>query len=434
MYRKPGGLPLLLVFPFGLLSHYLRCLVLCRKLSAYFEIRFASHPLYQPFVEREGFESFGCAGFDSASVVEELKRFQFTWLKSSLPETLFNDQVSVIKKLQPVAVLGDHTPTLKMAAETTGVFYISLINGYLSRLYAGHRNISKRHPMYQWISLLNEPLKSRLTRWGEARAFRQLHKNFRMIRDSNGLQKKQHYLQELEGDLTLICDLPELFPQHPLPPSYLNTGPLFYDLDKSGGTAIIEPDRTRKNIIVAMGSTGEWKHVKWLNDPFYNRYSIIALGDQDRTLNAPHVRHVVFGSSDQLFPSADLLICHGGNGTLYQGLQHGLPILAFTAHCDHEWNIAALEKYQLVCCLDGIVEPDRFKQIIRENLSMSRDVIRETFRQSVARSLRNLPATAAQIASMVMSNAISPHPERVRNNGARDKIRSPLETDQSKMG
>lgn len=401
----------MLVFPFGLLSHYLRCLVLCRELSAFFEIRFAAHPSYQKFIEEEGFDSFACEGFDSSLVVDELKRFEFSWLKSELPEKLFDQQVAIIKRFRPVAVLGDHTPTLKMAAEATGVFYLSLINGYLSNYYADNRAVSRRHPMFKWIRLVKDPLRTKLVRWGEARAFRDLHKKFRVIRRRNGLQQKHHYLEELEGDLTLICDLPELFPQKPFPKSYLNIGPLFYDQGVPGTQDAVHPDPLRKCIVVAMGSTGDWKNVSWLNDSFYSRYTIIALGDKESVLNAPHVIHAEFANCDQLFPLAHLLICHGGNGTLYQGLLYRLPILAFTAHCEQEWNIHALEKFKLAICLDSFSDAEQYRIMVEQLLEDENAGIRTTFQDAVSTAVRDLPVLSSQIASSVISGKAGYYPE-----------------------
>ena len=51
---KHHSKPLLLVFPFGLLSHYLECIELARHLSVYFKIKFATNNNYNQFVEMNG--------------------------------------------------------------------------------------------------------------------------------------------------------------------------------------------------------------------------------------------------------------------------------------------------------------------------------------------------------------------------------------------
>ncbi|WP_423246048.1 glycosyltransferase, partial [Lactobacillus delbrueckii] len=38
------------------------------------------------------------------------------------------------------------------------------------------------------------------------------------------------------------------------------------------------------------------------------------------------------------------MICHGGNGSLYQALQAGIPILCHPSNFEQEWNLQGLEK------------------------------------------------------------------------------------------
>ena len=138
--------PLLLVFPFGLMSHYLRCLMLSRELKKYFTIKFLDNPDYRDFIRQESFDTFTCSYLDPSKAIEGVRRFDFSWLEKEELRRLFNNQVKVIERLEPALVLGDFSPTLKMAAAATGVKFVSLLNGYMSRYYAGTRDISKTPP------------------------------------------------------------------------------------------------------------------------------------------------------------------------------------------------------------------------------------------------------------------------------------------------
>ena len=44
-----------------------------------------------------------------------------------------------------------------------------------------------------------------------------------------------------------------------------------------------------------------------------------------------------------VLPRCNLMICHGGNGTIYQALFFGLPVLAHTSIFEQEWNVQQLE-------------------------------------------------------------------------------------------
>lgn len=372
---------------------------MCRELRKYFEVRIAANADFTDFIRQEGIETFDCTDFNSAEVIKAVRKFNFSWLNSDLPEKIFAEQVRLIQDLKPVAVLGDHSPTLKMAAEKTGTVFISLINGYMSRHYRDHRPISRYHPAYKLLYWLPEHLRVRATVWGEAKAFRALHRSFNKIRTKEKLKSFNNYLEELEGDVTLICDLPCLFPQHRLPPGYYFAGPLFYDRgvnDKQQPLVMLHP---KKTIIVSMGSSGEWIHAKFLNDVSYASFNVIAIGDGKRVLNASHINHVRFGNVHELFPQADLIICHGGNGTIYQAMLYNLPVLAFTTHCEQEWNMHALEKHGLGYRLDGINDEEQLRSIIVGAITRPEQNADKQISEAIHEAMNAMPGVIAKIAA-----------------------------------
>jgi UDP:flavonoid glycosyltransferase YjiC (YdhE family) len=357
--------PLLLIFPFGLLSHYLRCLVLAKHLSPYFKIKVAHHPAYNHFIEQEGFSTFNYSGLNEEKVMQHVKNFDFSWLNERNIEALFKEQVEIINNFKPDAVLGDAMPTLKMAAEYTGVHYISLINGYMSRYYAVTRSLSRTHFAYKYVNQLPDLLKEYAISTGEAIAFRQVHKPFQKLRRKYNLNWQGQYLNETEGDQTLICDLPDLFPQKQLPAGFSVIGPLVYTSSNNSESKALRLDPDKKTIYVSMGSSGNWENLSFLNDIYYQKYNIIAAGDSKGILSATHISHARFINADALFPAVDLVICHGGNGTIYQALAYGIPLLCMTAHFEQEWNVTAIHNAGLALSLDD-VSPDDLPVIIEE--------------------------------------------------------------------
>lgn len=366
--------PLLLIFPFGLLSHYLRCLVLARHLSPYFKIRFAYHPAYSHFIEREGFTSFNCHTLNENDILENVKEFDFSWLNGQNLEAMFKSQVAVIQDLNPVAVLGDAMPTLKMAAEYTGVHYLSLINAYMSHYYAGKRSLSKTHFAYKYVSKLPAAVKDFITEQGEALAFKQVHLPFKKLREKYLLQPQHHYLNEIEGDQTLVCDLDGLFPLKDAPANFYRIGPLLYSNTIHDDTILPVPAPEKKTIYVSMGSSGNWEDVAFLNKKHYRKYNIIATGDSNNVLTAPHIIKQNFIDAAKVLPMADLVICHGGNGTLYQALSYGVPILCNATHFEQEWNVDALQKSGLALPLDTIGTQEKNIRLLIEEWANQKDL------------------------------------------------------------
>jgi len=393
--------PLILVFPFGVLSHYLRCIILCRHFSRYFDVRIAYHPDFTSFIEQEGIHTFHCSAIDASSAVDSIKQFDFSWMNESVLEQVYLEQVKVIRQLKPVAVLGDHSPTLKMSAETSSVTFISLINGYMSKYYAGHRKISRTHPAYKFVTSLPSPVKMLLTKLGEAQAFGQLHKPFRKIRQRYQLASGNGYLDELEGDINLVCDLQDLFPQRQMPSHYQLISPLFYEASLKVCDQNARSDKSKKTILATMGSTGDWSKLSFLNDPYYKKYNVVATGDAERVLQAAHILHLPFVNIHELFPAIDLMICHGGNGTIYQALLYQVPVLCKTSHCEQEWNIDALEKKQLGKNLDKISGCVRHQKIIEEWIQKKGHPPFRIFSEKIKKEALLLPGIIKQVADGV---------------------------------
>ncbi|MBD0277409.1 MAG: hypothetical protein ICV81_05520, partial [Flavisolibacter sp.] len=356
--------PLLLVFPFNRLAHYLRCLVLAARLRPYFRILLLHSADYASFIAQEDFETFNCRALDAAYVMQCIKKFSFGWLKAENLEPVFLDQVRIIKELKPYAVLGDQSPTLKMAAEKTGIPYLVLTNGYMTNFYNAPRKISPTHPLYAFLSLLPDNMAAFFTRTGEALTFRFIHNSFKRLRKKYGLKPLKNYWQECEGDLNLIPDLPQLFPLKKLPSYYKVIPPLFYTSADTALAASIQLDKTKKTLLVSMGSSGDWEKVGFLNDACFQQYNVVTAGDAHHLIKGPTVVSLSFVSAEAILPFTDLVICHGGNGTLYQALAYGIPLLCKTSHVEQEWNVQALERKGLGESLDRISTPIQYQKAV----------------------------------------------------------------------
>lgn len=371
LHRRPGsvfptsGKPIVLFFPFGYLSHYLRCIVLAREFRTDYECQFLDNPNYRGFLEKEGILTFSCSSWDAMEILQKVEGFDFSWLSESLLERHFLARVAAINKYQPAAVIGDNDPALKMAAEATGVEYVSLVNGYMSKYFTGTRTLSKRHPTYVWMRWLPPGLRNNLIRVGEKLSMRAIHQPFKVVREKHGLPRYQHYLDELKGDLNIICDPPELFPQSKLPWNYDLKGPLIYD-DPGIKSLKGVTDPEKKTLFVNMGSAGDWRKVQFLIDPYYTRYNIITAGDTAGILKGVATANYSCMPAADILPFTDLVICHGGNGTIHQCRKYGVPMLCCPSYFEQEWNADAVEKVGWGRSIDGINDPLSLQKVVKE--------------------------------------------------------------------
>ena len=336
----------ILVFPFNLMSHYLRCIVLINKYYSKdeYEVLFLDSPQFNSYIHRHDYNTFKAEQFDARKVMECAAKFDFSWLNEQDIERVFLSQANAIEKYKPYLVIGDTAPALKMAAEINGVEYIALMNGYMTKYYAYTRKLSITHKAYKYSQKVPEKYFDKITEFAENLSFGVVHKPFRKLRKKYGLKKFKSYLDEMEADKNLVCDLPELFPQKELPAHYALIPSLFYN-DQSSEEALIKQIPTNKPLIcICMGSTGDWESLRFLNDPYYSRYTILTAADTNRVLHADHIIARDFVNLNQVLDKAKLLICHGGNGTIYYGLLKGLYMFCISSHFEQEWNIHALQR------------------------------------------------------------------------------------------
>lgn len=336
--------PVVLVFPFDLMAHYVRSIAFARHFSSEFEFVFEASERYQAHVESAGFSSFPCERFEASEVMACARRFDFSWLNPGSIKRVFEAQVAAIEVHKPAFVVGDVSPTLRMAAEATGVKYVTITNGYMCRSYMYTRRLSYRHPASALMDKLPRPVAGGIIRMAEGLAFRNIHRPFRELRKKRGLKHVAGYLAEMEGDLNLICDHPGLFPQKQLAHNYMYIGPLHYKAAALAEPLDRKPTAGKKTVMVCMGSSGDWEKLAELGTPAFADLNIITAGDRDRVVTGSHVSACSFLDLDAVLPSCDVMICHGGNGTAYFGLRHGLFMLCLTDHFEQEWNVHRLEE------------------------------------------------------------------------------------------
>jgi UDP:flavonoid glycosyltransferase YjiC (YdhE family) len=157
-----------------------------------------------------------------------------------------------------------------------------------------------------------------------------------------------------------------------------------------------------------MGSTGNWKKVSFLNNPQYRKYNIVTAGDNDKIINGPNVFSYAFVNSSKLFEIVDLVICHGGNGTIYQALSYGIPVLCRTFHLEQDYNADGLERRQLGKLLDDIKDDTAYDAVIDEWMQKkgSRELI----------FMKNKIAEAASKFDQIIGRLVEQHFRSVENN------------------
>jgi len=357
----------ILILPFPLLAHYARCYELFAPLAASHDVTFAGDPLCCHFLTERGVKALPCESFERARVIDSSRAFDFSWLSHDSISRVFRGYVSLIRYLSPDIVVSDAAQVAGLACDYTGVPHLAVMNAYMSRWFAGVRGIPEGHPAEHYKAITPPWLFSRIVSLAEAASMYKVHAPFRALRKALRLRSRKGFLAEQEGDHTCVIDDPSIFPLKKLPPSVSLLGPVFYGVNEV--TTREAPPLGNSTIIVSMGSSGDWEGLRMLTDPIFAKFSIRCVGVCPDYLTAPHITRVPFLSPKELYRDASAMICHGGNGTIYQAIAHGITTLCRPSFFDQEWNVTQFERSGWVARIPRDITPLGLYELIDHSIT-----------------------------------------------------------------
>jgi UDP:flavonoid glycosyltransferase YjiC (YdhE family) len=245
----------------------------------------------------------------------------------------------IFRKLRPDLVLGDFRLSLATSAELEDIPYAVILNGSWTDYYTAR----VRAPEHLVVTRI---LGRRLTTWLLPSVKRHIlqadARPFRKLRAQLGLEPRGNMWDQWRGDITLIADTPEYAPTEDLPDSFHYIGPIVWEPDVAVPEWLDELDPERPVLYVTMGSTGNPKF-------FHDVVELFAGSDYQCMLtlagltSLPSVPDNFFvcdyAPGSVLMQKADVAICQGGNGTIYQAMRAGVPLIGVPTMHDQEFNL-----------------------------------------------------------------------------------------------
>ena len=386
----------ILILPYTYtLSHISRPLIVAKELRKRgHEVIFAGHNPKDRFISNEGFKVLPLDQPDPDKLFGRIRKGELRFVKAEELETMVEDDLRLFKEVQPDLVLTD------------GRFSAPISTGIENLKHAAIVNVSSTEyrslpyiPFFEWVpnwileressprkllDILN--LKLEMFVFDNATSiFKKLSKKFNlhsMVTATNCLTGK---------DITLLADISEYFPTRNLPANYYYIGPLTWK-STSPQPSWWPPKKSDKPLIyVTMGTTG-------ISDFFHKAYelfkasemtAIITTGAQVSDLENINGKIYVepFIDGDLAMEASDLVVCHGGNGTIYQALQHGKPIIGIPTIPDQKFNMRRVESLGIGRMLSWeqfVKEPESLLELIKaikreksfyKNASRMRDIL-----------------------------------------------------------
>lgn len=161
-----------------------------------------------------------------------------------------------------------------------------------------------------------------------------------------GLERFNNFVELIEGDYTLLADIPEWVGLPKLRDNVHHVGPLPARLEFDIPEEVVRIPKDKPIVYFAMGSSGNARLIADIIEGFRDKpYRVIppvkALVEDMQIHVPPNVMVTGFLPAHRVNPMADLSVIHGGQNTVMNACLSGTPIVGMGMHPEQEANLEA---------------------------------------------------------------------------------------------
>jgi UDP:flavonoid glycosyltransferase YjiC (YdhE family) len=257
------------------------------------------------------------------------------------------NEIKLFKQVKPAAVL---TGWCLSVTISTRVARVPFVNGLHSTSITEYYKAG----LQTWPDRLDFPFLRRLFRKEKLQKMfnkRILHakwvlRPYNTIGKKYGLKEFNHFLELIEGDHTLLADIPEWVNLPEIRPNFHFIGPLPFKSDMDVPKEVAEIQTDKPIIYFAMGSSGKPKIIADIIQGFNNKpYRVIApVKTHIENFDIKIPTNVVvtgFIPAHKVNPMADISVIHGGQNTVMQACLSGTCIVGIGMHPEQQANLDA---------------------------------------------------------------------------------------------
>lgn len=328
----------------GFLAHTTRALEVGRALRRAYDhdVHFCLSGPYARLISEAGFPVHSVFNVDrevTLRLAERAGLVSLSWWREVAEQSVASD-LAVLNELRPDLVVGDLRMSLSTSARHLRVPYVAITNAAWTSRYAERIHVPDGHVstkvLGQRVADALFPGVKRFLTWYWARGYDR-------VRARLDLAPLASLHELVEGDITLLADVPEYFPITDSPLCYRYVGPILWRaaLPRPAWLGTLDPQRP--TLYFTMGSTGDTRFFQEAARVFGDsEYQVLITtgGLKVDLKGAPKNLFIEeFADGDALMAASDLVVSHGGNGTVYQALASGVPIVGFPTMFDQEMNM-----------------------------------------------------------------------------------------------
>ena len=379
-----------------------RMIEIAREAGKHFNVLFASYGgQFEQLIEDEGFP---LQKMEPRLTPEKLDRLRVVlsgetlntvgYLSTKELRARVPNEIAFFKEVSPVAVLTGWCLSVTISTRAAKIPFVNVLHSTSVREYyeAG---------LQSWPDRSNFRLVRWLFRNDEERMNRSVSslilklaapvKAYNTVGSTYGLPKFKNFIDLIEGDHTLLADIPEWVGLQELRPNLHHIGPLPARINRPIPPEVISMPRDQPIIYFAMGSSGKPALIAEILEGFKNKpYRVIApVQSHIEQMNVEIPENVVvtgFLPAHKVNPMAEISVIHGGQNTVMNACLSGTPIVGIGMHPEQQANLDAcvrkgfairlnkkrVSASDVLCAIDRLLHDEAAKKAV------------ETFRQQLA--------------------------------------------------
>ncbi len=362
----------ILLLPNGnILARVTRLLALAGELaSPGHEVLFAGDGKYMSLALSQGYPVYPLITLTEEDLrqVSEQSGVRY-YTEESLGEAV-REERELFERLKPDILISDFRISVSLSSRIAGLFHATLINSTSTSYAAGPLDAPDTFPLLELVlkatdtapGFIGRPLLAAVRSIArivmppvKGLMLRRANRPFNRLCRLHGL-KGTRDLHETwaDADCVIVPDLPAYSGLKPSTPERFHmVGPLVWEFPTrcTGGWADIRsrlrPDR--KTVYVTMGSMGAREYLYEAIAFFGSLRDIQCILSTAGIIDPPsevpeNVFLADFVPGREAMELCDAVICQGGNGTIYQAIQAGIPIIGIPVIHDQIWNMSSVER------------------------------------------------------------------------------------------
>lgn len=335
----------ILVMPDGnWLSHTSRPFEIAKLLRKMgHELIFASDGEYMKLPRDAGFPVLPIVTINPNRVLACSRNGRVNWYDHTLIQKCVSAELRLFDQVQPDIVLTDFRLPLSTSCEIAGIPLAVTLNAAWTNYYTVRVNPPEHLAITR---ILGKRVTNLVIPWIKDFIITFDARPFNKFRRQHGLSPHKNIWDVWRGDLNLMVDIPEYGPTKNLPANFHYIGPIVWEPETAVPPWLNQLDPNRPTLYFSMGSTGYARFFDQAIEIFGNtKYQcLMTTAGLVKLTNVPDNFYVTdYAPGSRLMKQSDLVVCHGGNGTIYQAMQHGVPIIGIPTMHDQAFNLDRVE-------------------------------------------------------------------------------------------